>query len=74
MELKEFPFDAQDLTVSLAINCRTVGMMPVKLVVSPGADLSLSHNGFALRQSWRPRLALNVEEMLVGASEDRLFP
>jgi len=74
MELKEFPFDAQDLTVSLAINCRTVGMMPVNLVVSPDADLSLSHNGFALRQSWRPRVALNVEEMLVGASEDRLFP
>ena len=34
MELKGFPFDVQDLTASLAINCRTTGMMPVHFRVS----------------------------------------
>ena len=54
LELEAFPFDAQDLVVSLAINCRTTGMTPVKLVVPCEADAhhSIDMEHFTLDDEW----------------------
>ena len=41
LELNEFPFDEQDLTISLAVNVRTTGNTPVKLAVAEDALLSV---------------------------------
>lgn len=51
LELVEFPFDKQDLTISLAVNCRTTGNTPVTLAVAENASLAVDMDeGFQLSQ------------------------
>jgi len=74
MELHMFPFDCQELTISLAINCRTTGMTPVRFVVAPDALLRVDPEGFSPAQGWQVNTQLFVTSALVGSSADRKFP
>lgn len=75
MELQRFPFDAQDLTMSLAINCRTSGMTPVDIRVRPDAALNhvIEMEHFVLHTEWELEPKLSTRCHLVG-SENRQFP
>ena len=53
LELQDYPFDDQYLTVSLCINCRRDGKMPVKFAISKHADITIDPSGFAPRATWR---------------------
>ena len=50
MEMGMFPFDMQELSVDIAINCRTSGILPVDFVVARDAHIGCSRDGFALHQ------------------------
>ena len=52
VELEDFPFDVQDLTMSLAFNTRTKGMMPLKIVTSPDLRTSIAEEGFVDGKMW----------------------
>lgn len=62
MEMAEFPFDVQDLTVSISMNCRTSGRTPVRLAVDSDAELVLNTRTFALHQLYRVCPNMSVEE------------
>lgn len=75
MELEEFPFDAQELTISLAINCRTTGMIPVALALD-GNTVSrnmVEDRHFTLRNEWDLQSKMHLGLRLVG-TEGRMFP
>ena len=61
--------------MSLAINCRTTGMMPVELLVAP--DVKARHvidpKDFTMHNEWSLRRELHLSLREVG-EEDRLFP
>ena len=52
VELEDFPLDVQDLTISLAFNTRTKGMMPLELVNSADLTTSISPGGFVDGKLW----------------------
>ena len=60
MELEHFPCDVQDLTMSLAFNCRTTGMMPLRLAASPDLKSSISKDGFVDGKMWTLHPELEV--------------
>ena len=45
-ELESFPFDVQALQICLTINCRTSGMTPVQIAISPNACANVVKRGF----------------------------
>jgi len=45
-EMDDFPFDKQELSIYLAINCQPVGKFPCILEVDEDADFSISKSGF----------------------------
>ena len=47
-ELNDFPFDAQDLTFSLAMNVRVDGQLGCKLRIADNVDMVLEKTGFLL--------------------------
>lgn len=75
MELQNFPFDVQDLSMSLAINCRTSGMMPVELRIDPRVKSRhvIEDKHFTLHNEWQLRREVALELKLVG-TDDRIFP
>jgi len=50
MELHMFPFDMQELSIDVAVNCRRNGKLPVDLSVAKDAKITSSPDGFALHQ------------------------
>jgi hypothetical protein len=52
VELEDFPFDVQDLTVSLAFNTRTKGMMPLEIVNAPTIRTGIVAEGFVDGKMW----------------------
>ena len=77
MELQRFPFDTQDLTTSLAINCRTTGMTPVRFVLDHEAQNAYRHSidirHFPLHNEWELGPHVHAELGLTG-SVGRQFP
>ena len=49
-------------------------MTPIVFVVPASAKLSLTLDGFAQSQLWLVDHDLTAESLLVGPTEDRLFP
>jgi len=50
MELQNFPYDMQELSIELALNCRINGILGCELCVAPDAQISVSNDGFACHQ------------------------
>lgn len=75
MELERFPFDIQDLNMSLAMNCRTTGMTPVHFkLADQGTYHHVIEDGFFTQQTeWVLHKKLEVRCYLVGTGE-RMFP
>lgn len=74
MELEEFPFDTQGLTISLAFNCRTTGMMPLAIVCSPALKADFAEHAFAEAKSWRLHPRIKVTPDTKGIDADHIFP
>ena len=75
--LELYPFDSQQLEVSLAMNTRTTGMVPAHLVVplrGERTELRLEASGFAPHMLWRMHPNLSAKALCVGQSADRQFP
>jgi hypothetical protein len=75
MELRDFPFDVQDLTVSLAINCRTTGMTPAHFVLAEDGKFRhvIRKRHFKMHNEWKLRNDVRVGCHLVG-TQGRYFP
>jgi len=73
MELEYFPFDMQELSIDLAINCRTTGAVPCDLVVAEDAVIGISRDGFALHQLYALDGRLSTFGHLVG-DEPNVYP
>eukprot|EP00316_Scyphosphaera_apsteinii_P015692 CAMPEP_0119344888 /NCGR_PEP_ID=MMETSP1333-20130426/107201_1 /TAXON_ID=418940 /ORGANISM="Scyphosphaera apsteinii, Strain RCC1455" /LENGTH=400 /DNA_ID=CAMNT_0007357337 /DNA_START=684 /DNA_END=1886 /DNA_ORIENTATION=- len=73
-ELQRFPFDVQDLGVTISINCATDGPVPVVLQISPSVSCGVNAEHFAYKDVWAlsSRLALDIDT--VGATSERRFP
>jgi len=74
MDLLDFPCDVQDLTISLAFNCRTTGMMPVEVVTSPDLKTAISPEGFVGGKMWSMHDEVEVKGGVTGTHADRMFP
>jgi hypothetical protein len=74
MELWDFPFDTQHLTVSLCINCRTTGMTPVDLQLSKVCHTEVDPHSFNLHHEWKLGKHLRCKAGLSGLEEERKFP
>jgi len=83
MELQRFPFDVQDLQVTLACNCRTTGRVSVDLVVAKDAISAVVPAGFQLFHLWdlvstssedARSGAVTLTPTLWGPRPDRKFP
>eukprot|EP00966_Prymnesium_polylepis_P188601 4370443-Prymnesium_polylepis.1 len=74
MELHDFPFDKQALTITIVINSRTKGKLPVEISVDNTLPSSIVRDGFAQQNQYHlsPTLFLRVHEL--GNDEDRKFP
>ena len=66
MELEHFPFDMQELSIDLAINCRTQGNIPCDLVVAKDAKFGISRAGFVLHQLYTLDNRMTFMERLTG--------
>lgn len=73
MELDNFPCDEQKLTMSLAFNVRTTGMVPLNVVVSPELKTATPKR-YVDGKKWAlfPMLEVDCEE--TGLTADRMFP
>ena len=74
MELEDFPCDVQDLTMSLAFNTRTTGMMPLEIVNSPSLSTGIVTEGFVDGKLWDLHSELDIRPGTCGRTLDRLFP
>ena len=72
-ELQEFPFDTQALTMSMSINSRTKGMLPVIFGVN-GTSAGIDHAGFTMRAAYELDESLYVRVHEIGADPERMFP
>jgi len=73
-ELQAFPFDAQDLTVTLSFNCSISGNCPVELSCPSSASLSIDVTSFAFSDVWDLNPTLSHELSTVGACKMTRFP
>lgn len=74
-ELRSFPFDAQDLTVTVSINCATEGPVPVEFAIAESnAQLGVDTTNFAFGDIWELSPSITPELTTVGATSKRRFP
>ncbi|KAL7536189.1 hypothetical protein ACHAWF_005395 [Thalassiosira exigua] len=78
-ELQNFPMDAQDLTITVSVNCATEGPVPVEFTLEPipGApppQLAADTVNFAYSDIWDINPCLAAEVTDVGANAERRFP
>ncbi|KAL7531377.1 hypothetical protein ACHAWF_003744 [Thalassiosira exigua] len=78
-ELQNFPMDAQDLTITVSVNCATKGPVPVEFVLEPvpGApppQLGVDTVNFAYDDIWEINPSVTPEVTDVGANAERRFP
>ena len=66
MELEMFPFDMQELSVDIAINCRTMGKIPVDFSVAKDAQIGISRSGFSQHQIYDLDARMTYIERLTG--------
>ena len=74
MELESFPCDIQDLTMSLSINVRTTGPLPVRIRNSPDMKTSIAPDAFVDGKMWDLHPELDIVPGEYGVVEDRKFP
>ena len=74
MELENYPCDVQELTMSLAFNTRTTGMMPLEIINSPKLSTGVVSEGFVDGKLWDLHNELDVRPGTTGNTADRLFP
>jgi len=72
-ELQKFPFDVQDLTITLTVNCATQGPVPVEISCPEDAGLGVDVYNFAFMDVWDLFPNLTTERATVGATKRR-FP
>ena len=72
-QLRTFPFDVQNLTVTLSVKCATNGMMPLELSAA-GASCKVLTQHFAYADVWELEPTLHTELALTGTDETRRFP
>ncbi|KAL7530745.1 hypothetical protein ACHAXR_005896 [Thalassiosira sp. AJA248-18] len=73
-DLHDFPFDEQDLTVTISANCANEGPVPVQFVVNPGEQLGVDTVNFAHADIWDLSPNLSATVTTVGATKCRRFP
>ena len=78
-ELYDFPFDSQGLTVSISLNCRTTGPIPVEIKVPPNCGNSIDYNGYTEDHNWHIVHDPNDKSLRfltkeVGGGPQRMFP
>ena len=74
MRLETYPCDVQDLTMSLAFNTRTTGMMPLEIINSQDLPTGVLSEGFVDGKLWDLHTELDVRPGTCGRTADRLFP
>jgi len=74
MELENFPFDMQELSIDIAINCRPNGKLPVDLVVANDAQIGVSEHGFALHQLYDLDYRMTFVERVIGDVTSSCYP
>ena len=74
-ELQSFPFDAQDLTITVSANCATEGPVPMEFAEGgANAQLGVDTVNFAFGDVWDLSPSLACEFTTVGATSKRRFP
>lgn len=74
-ELQYFPFDVQELHISMGFNVRTTGMVPVEISLSQGCNSIVANDGFkTLHQIYNLDKRIRMEVGEVGTHPDRMFP
>lgn len=74
-ELQNFPFDAQDLTITVGANCANEGPVPVEFTVDgPDAQFGVDTTNFAFDDIWRISESVAPEITTTGACLTRRFP
>lgn len=74
-ELENFPFDAQPLSISMVINCRESGPVPVSLRLEENLAKSVDpRKSFALYQQYHLADLINVRLGKTTTVSDRVFP
>jgi hypothetical protein len=76
LELERFPFDAQPLTISMVVNCRESGPVPVAIELDDLVAKSVDpRKSFALYQEWHLADLICVRVGRTSADiADRVFP
>ena len=72
--LHDFPFDVQGLKISMAVNCRTNGMTPVKLTLARDVHASVFSEGFAQHYEWDLDERVKLHSTFVSTGAGRNFP
>ena len=74
-ELQSFPFDAQDLTITVSVNCANEGPVPVEFGAGgPSDSLGVDTVNFAFADVWDLSPEITTEITTVGANAKRRFP
>ena len=73
-ELRNFPFDRQDLTITVSANCSCEGPVPVDFRVGDDPQLGVDTINFPHGDIWELSPALSASLATVGASSSRRFP
>ena len=72
-ELRSFPFDAQDLTITISTHCATAGPVPMTYTVPPSAEFGVDTMNFAYSDVWELSPSIAAEVTTVGATTKRRF-
>jgi len=73
-EMDDFPFDRQELSIYLAVNCRPAGVTPCLLEVADDAEIDISKSGFrSCTQEYDLDNRLTSEAIPVAPPDD-LYP
>jgi len=77
-ELQNFPFDAQDLTITVSMNCANEGPVPVEFIDTDKdrdpPQLGVDTVNFAFDDIWVLSPSVKPEITTVGATAKRRFP
>lgn len=74
MELDDFPYDVQRLTVVLAFNAAKEGIVPIVFSDMSNAALSINRETFALSNSWILFPHVGVKRMTVDPMPNTTYP
>lgn len=66
MEMQDFPFDTQELGVSLVINCRSNGTFPCDLVVAKDAKVGVAPADFVMEHQYELDERMVLQTKLSG--------